>query len=57
MNSVKMASLFIFALAITVSGVAWAADTTDEAGDEVSEEQLDYAKGSVCGYCAYCKVW
>ncbi len=24
--------------------------------EEVSEEQLTYAKGSMCGYCDYCKV-
>ena len=27
---------------------------SDEA--EVDPEKLDYAKGSVCGYCPYCKV-
>lgn len=27
-----------------------------EDGEEMTKEQLEYAKGSLCGYCDYCKV-
>lgn len=25
--------------------------------EKVDEQKLEYAKGSVCGYCDYCKVF
>ena len=32
-------------------------DIKDEAtGEKLDEKQLEYAKGSLCGYCDYCKV-
>lgn len=32
------------------------AEMTAEEHVEVDSEKLEYAKGSVCGYCTYCKV-
>ncbi len=32
-------------------------DTSDNEDDiQVDEKQVEYAKGSLCGYCEYCKV-
>ena len=31
-------------------------DVSGEKHSDVSKEQYEYAKGSVCGYCTYCKV-
>ena len=31
-------------------------ETKDESAPNVDEENLTYAKGSLCGYCDYCKV-
>ena len=28
----------------------------DLPGEEVQPEKLEYAKGSLCGYCTYCEV-
>lgn len=49
--------LMVFALL----AVSWAAkdDNVQEMEQEqatVDEAKLEYAKGSVCGYCTYCKV-
>lgn len=56
MNSSKITSVCLFAV-VLICGVAQAADQVDGAEEvSLSEEQLDYAKGSVCGYCTYCKV-
>lgn len=47
--------LSVLALIHTVS----CADATEDAADgekEASAEDIEYAKGSLCGYCSYCKV-
>ena len=44
---------FIFGLAIQI---VTSEDQTEEEEVEIDEGKLDYAKGSMCGYCEYCKV-
>ena len=29
----------------------------DDPTVNVEKDKIEYAKGSVCGYCDYCKVW
>ena len=41
----------LFGLALIVAVFAEVEEKVD-----VDEEKLDYAKGSLCGYCDYCKV-
>ncbi len=33
-----------------------AEDAVDGEDVEVDQEKVDYAKGSICGYCRYCQV-
>ena len=61
MNLVKSFSFSVIflslALVCTVASEKEGAKATEE-GEEVKvdEEKLSYAKGSLCGYCDYCKV-
>jgi len=43
-------------LLLVVNAEESAQKEADENLVEVDEEKLDYAKGSVCGYCQYCEV-
>jgi hypothetical protein len=55
---------FFLIVAFTSILIATAHDDDDEntkavdTGDQpqLAEEELDYHKGSLCGYCTYCKV-
>lgn len=48
----------IFFVGFIVVSFALAADNADSSSekDKVDAEKVEYAKGSVCGYCEYCKV-
>ncbi|KAK7469624.1 hypothetical protein BaRGS_00036353 [Batillaria attramentaria] len=48
----------ILCVCFAAIGVCGAADETPEAEaevPEVTEDEVEYAKGSLCGYCEYCK--
>ena len=50
--------LNLVALLVVFAAVVYATDATDEPAEEiqVDEKAIDYAKGSLCGYCRYCTV-
>ncbi|XP_076441669.1 uncharacterized protein LOC143280840 isoform X2 [Babylonia areolata] len=47
--------LILMAAAIASSSNDQAESESSEESPDLSDEQVDYAKGSVCGYCRYCK--
>lgn len=42
-------AMFVICMGFVISD-----DKTED--DKVDEETLEYARGSLCGYCTYCKV-
>ena len=52
--TIKMRGCVIF---VVVFCLSYSFATEDSKNDhKVDEEKIEYAKGSVCGYCSYCKV-
>ena len=58
MSNFKLSGLYLF-LTFTVVCVLTAEENVAEMEEDpivVDQEKVDYAKGSLCGYCDYCKV-
>ncbi|CAH1790818.1 unnamed protein product [Owenia fusiformis] len=57
--------VYFLVFILTLAGVVLCADDTATTGEDaatleegekpITEEELEYAKGSLCGYCTYCK--
>ena len=53
----KYSYLISFAIFSIIIAVAYSDKISDEQpGEDVKPEKLEYAKGSLCKYCDYCKV-
>lgn len=65
MEARRAVVIFLLSVVFIILGTGFsigvASEDTESKSDrqnvQVDDKKLDYAKGSICSYCDYCKVW